>query len=272
MKKILCPTDFSDTAHNAIAFAAKFAQVTNAELVLFHVQSLYSLTPVEILRGQSDTVELVRAQLEAQCKQVAKAFKISCYSEVQVAGATLSTVISTNASDFDLIVMGTNGPDDFYQFFSGSNAYNVIQKAEVPVLLVPLDCDYRNINMVVYAYDYLRDGKLPQKQISKWIKILNTELRVLEVLEESTSKRIDNELKGLQAVIRNQSPNELNLTFDTIHSNDVVDAINDYVLRHNADMLVLCTHHYTFMEKIFHKSVIKALSAMARYPVMVFHQ
>jgi nucleotide-binding universal stress UspA family protein len=272
MKKILCPTDFSDIALNAVAYAAKFAQVTNSELVLFHVQSLFALSPVEIIRGQSDSIELVRAQLEAQCKQISKAFKILCYGEVQVAGAPFASVVSANATDFDLIVMGSNGEENFYQFFIGSNTYNVIQKAAVPVLLVPWDCEFRDINTMVYAYDYLRDGKLPLKQILGWVKNLNAEIRVLEVLEESTSKVVDKELKGLQAVIRNQMPENINLTFDTVHAPDVVDIINEYVLKHDVDILALCTHHYSFLEKLFHKSVIKALSTRARYPVLVFHE
>lgn len=41
MKKILCPTDFSETAQNAIAYAAKLAQTTEAMLVLFNVQSIF---------------------------------------------------------------------------------------------------------------------------------------------------------------------------------------------------------------------------------------
>jgi hypothetical protein len=38
MKKILCPTDFSDTAHNAIAYAAKlkYTAATNYPVFIFH--------------------------------------------------------------------------------------------------------------------------------------------------------------------------------------------------------------------------------------------
>jgi hypothetical protein len=46
MKKILCPTDFSETAHNAIAYAAKLAKATNCELTLLNVQSMFDFTPV----------------------------------------------------------------------------------------------------------------------------------------------------------------------------------------------------------------------------------
>lgn len=272
MKKIFCPTDFSEIALNATAYAAKLAQVTNSELVMFHVQSLFSLSPVEILVGQSDTVKLVNEQLEEHCKQIAKAFKIMCQGRVQLAGAPLSSVISTNATDFDLIVMGSNGEDDYLQFFIGSNTYNIIKKADVPVLLIPWDCAFREINDIVYAYDYFRDNKLPFQQLSTWVNDLRASVTVLEVLEESTSKVVNKELKGLQQLLREQVPEKYNLTFDTLHAADVVEAINSYVLKKDADMLALCTHHYSFIQQLFHKSVIRALSTQARYPVLIFHQ
>lgn len=271
MKKILCPTDFSDTALNAIAFAAKFAQVTESELVLFNVQSVFSLTPLELIRGSSDTVHRVQEQLEAQALEVARTFKISCYSEVQLSGVELSSIISNNSKDFDLIIMGTDGESDLYQFLSGSHTYNVIRKAAIPVLLVPSDCDFNDINQVIYSFDYLKNERLPLVQLQLWLKLLNSKLCVLEVLEESVSRRVNKDLKNLQILIEEMVATDVPLTFDTIHSNDVPDSINRYVLEHNGDMLALCSEHHSFFGRIFHRSVIKSISIMARYPVFVFH-
>lgn len=66
MKKILCPTDFSEPAHNAIAYAAKLAQATNCELTLLNVQSMFDFTPMEIIRGKEVTVAGMAEQLETQ--------------------------------------------------------------------------------------------------------------------------------------------------------------------------------------------------------------
>jgi len=40
MKKILVPTDFSDSAKNATKAAAEIARKTNAELILLHIIEL----------------------------------------------------------------------------------------------------------------------------------------------------------------------------------------------------------------------------------------
>jgi nucleotide-binding universal stress UspA family protein len=271
MKKILCPTDFSNTAHNAIAFAAKFAQVTQSELVLFNVQSLFSLSPIELIKGKSDTIELVKEQLEAQSMEVARTFKISCYSEVQLSGVQLESIISANAKDFDLVIMGSDGENDLLQFLSGSHTYNLIRKVEIPVILIPADCSFNGMDLVVYSFDYLKEEKLPINQLSVWLELLRCNVRVLEVLEESVSLKQNKELSQLQGLIEETIQLPVKITFDTLHSSDVVDSINWYVLESKADMLALCSRHHSLLGRMFHKSVIKAISIQARYPVFVFH-
>lgn len=269
MKKILCPTDFSETANNAIAFAAKFAQVTESELVLFNVHSVFTLSPLELIKGKSDSVELIKEQLEAQSREVARVFKISCYSEVQLSGVELASIIGSNANQFDLIIMGTDGENDLYQFFTGSHSYNVIKKAAVPVLLVPPDCNFGDIELTIYAFDYLKEERLPVEQLEVWLKLLRSKLCVLEVLEESVSQKVNRELADLQILIQEIIP--LPLTFDTVHAANIPESINEYVLKMKGDMLALCTQHHSILGRLFHKSVIKAISIMARYPVFVFH-
>ncbi|MBL7858904.1 MAG: universal stress protein [Cyclobacteriaceae bacterium] len=271
MKRILCPTDFSDIAHNAIAFAAKLAQRTAAELVLLNVQSVFDLTPVDMIRGKALTIEALARQLEAQSMEVSKAFKISCYSEIQPVASSLAKNIASAAREYDLLVMGTNGADDYYQAVFGSNAYHVVRQSSIPVLLVPLECSFTEIKQIIYAFDYLKDGKLPFRQLLPWVKNLQSEICVLDVMVESFSARAEDERIMMQEQLKALYEDEVALRFDTIRSADVIESINRYMLKTNADMLALCTHHHGLLQ-LFHKSVIRAISSMARYPVFVFHE
>lgn len=271
MKKIVCPTDFSEAARNAIAYAAKVAQVAQAELVLLNVHSLFSLTPVELVSGHSDTVSEIQKQLEAEAKEVARQFKISCYSEVQVSGFPLSSIISAEAQQFDLIVMGTNGPDDLYQFFLGTNTYHVIQKSTTPVLLVPVKYTFSPIDTVVYAFDYWREGNLPLTPLLPWLQYFKSELRIVEVLEASRSEVQDEEMRGRQEILRHQIDADIPVSFDAIYTQDPKLSLHQYMARNQADMLALHVHPYSWLEKLFHKSLTKSLSMIADYPMFVFH-
>lgn len=270
MKKILCPTDFSDAAQNAVAYAAKFAKATQSQLVLYNVQSILALNAQEMVSGDS-MAEGISEELENLCQQIAQTFKISCYAEVQSSSISLAKTIRNKAKDFDLVVMGTNGPDDIFQFLTGSHAYKACIKSEVPVLLVPENCTYSQIDNIVYAFDYLRERKLPLSQLEPWIKLLRSELSVLQVLEEAHSQDIDDEVKELQSVSKDLYAEDIKLSFDTIHSYEIAESIHSYILRNQPDMLALCTVHRNLLERFFHNSLIKNISAVASYPVFVFH-
>lgn len=271
MKRILVPTDFSEAAHNAIAYAAKLAQLTGSELVLLNAQSLFDITPQEVIEGKHKTIQKVELQLEAQCREVTKAFKISCYGDVQPSLSSLTGIITHKGSGTDLIVMGTNGPDDLFQFFTGSNTYNVIRKTSVPVLLIPEGCGYGSLRRIVYAFNYLGEHILPLSQVSTLVKSLQCELKILQVTQENHNEEKESRLRQMQLKLLAVYP-DLKLSFDLEKSSDTALSIHRYVLKKNADMLALCTQHYNFLENLFHKSVIKTISGIAEYPVFVFHK
>lgn len=271
MKRILCPTDMSAVANNAIVYAAKMAQVSGSEIILFNVQSLFDLGPKEWLKGNSEEVQKAKSVLEAQAFEVAREFDISCYAELQVSGIALSNLISKVGSEFDLIVMGTNGPDDLYQFFAGSNTYHVIRKATTPVLLAPSTAGYNGINLAILAYDYLRDGIPPIEEVYRTLHHYHCELRVLQLLEESYSQLQEDELKARQGMITDIHSQEIQISFDSVHTGKLTHALDLYMKRNNADLLILNSRHYSMIRRIFHRSITRALSVIADFPVLVIH-
>lgn len=272
MKKILCPTDFSEAAHNAIAYAAKLAQTLHCDLTLLNVQSIFGFSPLEIIQGNQVTPKTIAHQLEVQSQEITKVFKISCYPEVETTFHTLSSVIQKKSKGYDLIVMGTNGTDDLYQFFAGSNAYNAIIKSETPLLLVPDGCLYSEVKSIVYAYDYLRERKLPLGGLIPFTSALKADLTILQIMEEARSKEAEDDLKELQFIIRASHGNDVQFKYDTIHAAKVAESIIKYVQGNDIDILALCSAHRNVVEKLFHKSVIENISRSIKSPVYIFHQ
>ncbi len=269
MKKILCPTDFSDTADKAVAYAAKLCKQFGAELTLLNVQSVFSLTE-EVIKGKYLATEPIRERLDEQCYQVMQVFKISCLSEVAASNSSLSDIITQRGKNFDLIVMGTNGADDYYQFFFGSRSYAVAKESLVPVLLIPSGCSYQDISSLVFAFDYEKEQDLPMKQLISFTNSVKAKVTVLQVKDhyqreaEVNAKEIQERTKMFY--------NLSDIVFDTIFSNEVSDSINNYVIKTKADALALCSVQHTIIEAIFHESVIKTLSSMVSYPIFIFHE
>ncbi len=271
MKKLFCPTDFSDSATNAIAFAGKLTKKLGATLTLFNVQSLGDLTPEEALFGDPENVRATEAKLEALRDEVKKVFKISCNVEVVPSAISVNKLISSHAAGYDLIVMGSNGPDELTQFFLGSNTYQVIKKSSTPVIMIPEGCGYSDIKTIVYAFDYWRNDRLPLTQLIRLAKSLKSDLRVLQVMEESYSRKAEEEVLGMQEIFLDLYKDEIPISFDTIYASDLTDSLHNYMLRNKMDMLALCTENHGFLQKLAHKSVVKAMSGKATYPLFVFH-
>ena len=272
MKKILCPTDFSETAQNAISYAAKLAQATECDLTLLNVQSVFDLIPAQVIRGKEMTAAGAAERLEAQSRQVSKSFKINCYAEVESSSSRLSTVIDHEAEDYDLIVMGSDGADDLYQYYTGTNTYNAIVKTKTPLLLIPSGCSYSAIKSMVYAFDFLKERNIPFARLVPILRALKCELTILQVLNEPYGGAAEENLKELQFLIRNLYGHDLTFRFDSIHSPDIIQSIDTYVFQNQADALALCSVDRPMLQRLFHKSVIKNITAFCSYPVLVFHQ
>jgi len=270
MIKILCPTDFSDPADNAIAYAAALSKKIGAELTLLNVQSIMSLPVIEIIKGKFLATEPIVEKLETQCYQVMDMFKITCLAEVQPENGLLVDIIAKRSKDFDLLIMGTNGADDYNNFFFGSRSYQVAIESLIPVLLIPSTCRYKEITTMVYAYDYEREQQLPMAQLSKWAELIEAKITVLMV-KSHYSREVEVSSQAIEERVVNS--NDLpDVKFDTVYEDDAFSGVHDYFVKNGYDALSVCSTQHSFITNIFHKSLIKELSSGANYPLFIFHE
>jgi len=270
MIKILCPTDFSDAADNAIAYAAALSKKAGAELTLFNVQSMMSLPVVEIFEDRFLADQPLREKLEVQCHQVTDVFNITCEAEIQPENGILIDIISKRSKDFDLLIMGTNGADDYNDFFFGSHSYQVAIESLIPVLLIPSTCSYKEIAAMVYAYNYEHEQQLPVAQLSKWAELIKAKITVLKI-KSHYSREVEVNSKEVEERVVNS--NDLpDVKFDTVYEDDTFIGVHNYFVKNEYDALSVCSTQHSFITNIFHKSLIKELSSGANYPLFIFHE
>lgn len=269
MKKILCPTDFSAVAENGIAYAAKLAKKIGSSLHLLHVHLLSDVTPEEALVGAGLSQELAKQKLEKECEEVSRVFKVSCYPEEPRSGISLSKQISDVASGFDMIVMGTNGEDGAWQDFIGSNTFNVIRKTSVPLLMIPEECGCSDIQHIVFAYDYWRNENMPVSQVLNLAKSLSAKVTIVQVME-TYSRDAESELEATQKMILQTYSEEGVIGFETLYDDDIGEAVNQFIIRTGADMLVMCFHPGKF-QKMFYSGIVRRVTTETAYPLFVFH-
>lgn len=134
IRKILCPTDFSDSARAAFEFAGALARDYRASLVVVYVAppppSAYAVEGIMIPAPVEDPAEL-HSRL-VQLHPVDSDVDV----EYRVLGGDAGDQIVQAARETraDVIVMGTHGRSGLTRFLMGSVAERVMRHAPCPVL------------------------------------------------------------------------------------------------------------------------------------------
>lgn len=268
MKTILCPTDLSASSTNAIVYAAKMAQAIDGGLTLLHVKTLLDFNTMEMAIGRKTVIEQIREELDEVSDHVMRTFRIPCKVDVDGTSLNLSSGIGKHTSDYDLVIMGTNGADDLYQFFNGSHTYNAALKTKAPLILIPEGCMYSEIKSIVLAFDYLKERQLPFEQIRPFAEKLNAEVIVLQVMEEARSREADADLRELQFILETKWGSSFAYRFDTLYSSETGPAIDSYVKKNQADALAMYVPSRNYLSRLIRESALKHISAVAEYPVL----
>ena len=142
VKKILTPTDGSDTAKAAVQFAKDIALAEGAEVVVLSVVHPVQYTEIYGAGGLVDPTPEMKAEAETVVDEVVEELKAA---GVKASGSAVigyqadRTIVETATQEgADLIVMGTHGRTGLARTMIGSVADRVIRHTEIPVVLVPL--------------------------------------------------------------------------------------------------------------------------------------
>jgi nucleotide-binding universal stress UspA family protein len=141
LKRVLVPTDFSESAHHALTYGTSFAREYKAHLVLLHVvenltvgyaSDLFPVPMAEVFQEISGYARTELAKLAADARE--KGVK----AEEHVVQGKPSAEIIRFASEgqVDMIVLGTHGKGMLDQALFGSTTERVVRRAPCPVLTV----------------------------------------------------------------------------------------------------------------------------------------
>jgi len=142
IRRILHPTDFSDSSRHALTYAISFAQEYGAELYLLHVvEEVARAMYFDML--QTPPLAEIMADIAAQANTALRELlPEECEGKLQVdyivrTGAPfLEIVRCAEEIKADMIVCGTHGRTGLKHVLFGSVAERVVRKAPCPVLSV----------------------------------------------------------------------------------------------------------------------------------------
>ena len=140
LKKILVPTDFSETSKKAVQYAVRFAEQFGCEIALLYV--IEPATPmvgaplaVEIFTD-NDEFSMAEKDLALLAAESHNSGAHSVSSFVRIGHAPNEITKAARDLDADLIVIATHGYTSWRHLCIGSTTERVVRTAPCPVLVV----------------------------------------------------------------------------------------------------------------------------------------
>lgn len=275
-ESILIPTDFSEAAHRAAAYAIALGNQLNIKrLVLYH--AWYQSSVVDINMPDTDLVneDEFRTINDEWMSSFAGAVKNAAGDGFEVIGEIDYNPIDKGVShaagkhDAAYVVMSVTGSGKFVEKLVGSSAVSVARKIDVPVIIVPGDYEYETIGRIALSCDY-KDAEhtVPFDKIASIVKKTGARLFVVYVdtnggLPPDTLKENNDRVKRLLRVT--------DAEFHSLKGEKYIDAVNDFNEENGIDLVIAVPKRKGFFELLFKGSHTAELAFRSRKPIMIIH-
>jgi nucleotide-binding universal stress UspA family protein len=264
MNNIIIPVDFSDTAKNALLYAAEIAKRASGKLIILHIPK------------SGDDEQNILTALNNLASELKSTMQEEIHCQVRIGQNDLVEELKKiiEEENIDLIVMGTNGASGLKKMFIGSNTVKVIEKIKMPLLVLPGSAKYADYvntgkNRIVLATDLHEMGTECTLDVLKEIGMLFNapQLVVLNVRPDKTKlpiyKRIERNF--VQSLFRP----EIETTRATVFSSNVINGIRLYLDKKTDTGLVAMVARKS--SSILEKHYTREMASYADLPLLILH-
>jgi len=269
MKTLLVTTDFSEHSRTTLRVAAALAGRLHGHVVLLHSVPIYPaaepLTTVDV--GLSEQYETSKTKLEEQAELLRQA---DVSVETLLEGGSLSELVrdAVQEKSADLVVVGrTETSTGWLARLLGNQASDLVEALDVPVLMVPPDAPVAEFHKILYATQLEFDEREILRQVFDLAKRLDSSVQLvkLNVPHEPNIHRDKDYIADIEGTFAGESYELLQRKAETV-SGGLSDAAREL----GADLLVLCSHHRTFLDQLINPSKARQVLLQSPVPTLVF--
>ena len=277
MKRILVPTDFSPTAEKAFRIALDIALKSKGEIFLYH-----AYTPVD----RTTSINLDKKGVASNSHKEAGLMKRLERLKKKVMSDGLhvpvSIVLGNNPviknmlnvvsdKNIDLIVMGTQGASGLKKVIIGSVASSVIQKCDIPVLLIPEKCEWKEPGQVVFATNYHKTDRQAITLVIALAKYYNAKVTVTHLLNAKSMLQAEKEQTNFDTyayTIQREFSNS-KLKFQLVKTTAVTETMENLDKKYPYDILAMVRRKKSFFEGFFLESFTQNMAYVTRKPLLI---
>jgi len=307
LKRILCPTDFSDFSYEAIEKGAELARQFEAELCVLHVtptlQNTPGLTPFPEFAG-IDPSQYETATREGAEREMGELIERHRLKGIRVRalvrrGSPADEIVSVaDEEKADLIILATHGLTGWRSHIFGSVAEKVLRVARCPVLVKRVQtteaANTRFMDLttpprkILCSTDFSEPSFAALQVAGEWAAHFGAELCLIHVVEPLESpglimsrEQIEEAMQAeavqqLHAVLRERLP-QLAAARPMVRKGSAADEIAAAAEQEDIDLIVIATHGSsgwrtivsgTAVERILFGSVTTNVVRLTRCPIL----
>ncbi len=137
VKNILVPVDGSENSMRAILFAQELAKSVDGKLILLNIQPNYESINTKRFFTKKEMEEFTEQDAKETLEKIELTDEMNFEKKYRVGTPEIEICKEADEKKVFCIVMGTRGLGPIIGKILGSVSYNVIQKANCPVTIVP---------------------------------------------------------------------------------------------------------------------------------------
>jgi nucleotide-binding universal stress UspA family protein len=269
VRRLLFPTDLSESARHAYGHAIRLAAAFDAELHILHADL-----------DEQDVVDRVK---EGELTPAEPPADIVVRRAVVRGDSAARVILSyVEEQDVDLVVMGTAGRSGLGRLLLGSVAERIVREAPCPVMTVPLRSPAETVDRVLAPVDFSDHSRASLSYAKELAALHDAPLDVIHVVQEAAwpavygpevapllaPQMLERSYEAIGPFVA-ETPGPEVETSVHVAAGYVASEVLRFCEERSADLIVLGTHGLTGIEHFLIGSVTEKILRRASCPVFV---
>lgn len=277
-KRILIPTDFSQTALNAVHYALELYGDVVCEFYFLHAFQISGYSVDSPIDPEPGDIAFESGKKEAESGLTNLMEKLAFhpnnekhrFETVATYNSLLHAVRTTIAKkDIDLVVMGTKGITGAESLIFGTNAINIMEGiTSCPVLAIPEAYGFESPKEIVFPTDFKAHYK--RRELNYLLDIASLHkaaIRVLHIQKSGKLSREQQENKELLSAILSGADHSFhNLTDKKVHR-----GIEAFVQSRESNMIAFINRKHNLFDNLLSRPLVKEMGYHYKIPILALN-
>ena len=271
--KILVPTDFSETSGYAVQMASRVASKTDSKVDVFHaIEGFDQIEKIGLDAGQiKDYQTHLHAWATEKLKETTQPLiedNIVCEFDICKGDFISCLQEKVENSDYDLVIMGSNGSSGREEWLMGSNAKKAVRKLRKKILIVKQPIEELTISEVVFVTGLHQSDKVAFQEFLDFVRLFDVkEIHIMTVNTSSffsqptiIAKEALEEFADLSKI--------MDIRTHFYQDNSVQAGIEHFQQDYQIDLIGISNHVRHPIKRFFSGSTVELLVASSDIPVL----